>query len=157
MTETQVKQAPTIVGLPTSTSSSSGTSNMKRTRVLIVTIVLLGLLSIALLITVIVQATKTTANNDSKTEITDEIISAAAHQISAFDRNASSDLCTDFYSYACGTWQRTHPIQDEGVERTIIGDILLRRDNEIERLLTGPIVSSSARQWQYKIKVNDKQ
>ena len=115
------------------------------------------LLSIALIISLIVQARK----NDDKTTgndycLTEGCLSAASYQLRSMDQQASSNLCTDFYSYACGSWQRTHPILSFDVERTILGDILYRREFDIQRLLESPIIRSSPTSWEYKIKVNRK-
>ncbi|CAF5124842.1 unnamed protein product, partial [Rotaria magnacalcarata] len=123
------------------------------------TLIFLGVLSLALIITVIVQArnrAKYDNTNKNKNEndvcLTQGCISAATHQLRSIDSAVSSNLCKDFYTYACGGWQKTHPIQSFDVERTILGDIINRRDTEIERLLDSPIIRSDQRSWEYKVK-----
>ncbi|CAF1164814.1 unnamed protein product [Rotaria sordida] len=123
---------------------------------LIVAFVFLGLLSFSLLITVIVQARKNHEinheTNNNELCLTRGCISAATHQLRSIDNTVLSNLCTDFYTYACGNWIKTHPIQSFDVERTILGDIIDRRNFEIERLLDAPISRTNERSWEYKLK-----
>ncbi|CAF1196744.1 unnamed protein product [Rotaria sordida] len=123
---------------------------------LIVAFVFLGLLSFSLLITVIVQARKNHETNHETNNnelcLTRGCISAATHQLRSIDNTVLSNLCTDFYTYACGNWIKTHPIQSFDVERTILGDIIDRRNFEIERLLDAPISRTNERSWEYKLK-----
>ena len=69
------------------------------------------------------------------------------------DNGASANLCTDYYAYACGGWHRTHPMQSFDVERTIVSDMIGRRDAEIERLLNAPLSRAQKTSWEYKLKV----
>ncbi|CAF3666159.1 unnamed protein product [Rotaria sp. Silwood1] len=126
----------------------------------IIAFIFLGLLSFSLLITVIVQARKNNNNTNIDTSyvnnndlcLTRGCISASTHQLRSINSIASSNLCTDFYTYACDGWVKTHPIQSYDVERTILGDIINRRDFELERLLDAPILRTDERSWEYKIK-----
>ncbi|CAN7986478.1 unnamed protein product, partial [Ixodes hexagonus] len=43
--------------------------------------------------------------------------------------NTTEDPCTDFYTYACGNWQKTHPIPDDA---TLIGNFQLL-DAKVEK------------------------
>jgi hypothetical protein len=140
-------------------------SRITRAHLIITAFIFLGLLSLSLLITVIVQAQNPRQNDNTNSNdntnnnefcVTEGCISAAAYQLRSIDSTASSNLCTDFYTYACGGWQQTHPIQSHEVERTILEDILYQRSAEIERLLDAPISRSDPNSWEYKIKVCSK-
>ncbi|CAF0773808.1 unnamed protein product [Adineta steineri] len=136
-------------------------SRITRTHVIITAFIVLGLLSFSLLITAIVQAHNRGQNTNTNTDtvidkngscLTQGCISAANYQLRSIDSTASSSICTDFYKYACGGWKQTHFMQSNDVERTIIGDILNRRDADIERLLDAPIPQSNPQSWEYKLK-----
>lgn len=168
----------TFVGLERINQTRAFCSRVTRTQWAIVGFVVLSLFSLSLLITVIVQAKNTTSEKSSEpTTITTlstispmttssssnqsdieyclnrGCLSAATHQLRSIDPDAWPNRCTDFYQYACGNWQRSHPIQSFDVERTIIGDILDRRDWNIERLLNSPIIRNSETSWEWKLKV----
>jgi hypothetical protein len=130
-------------------------SRITSKHLLILGVTLLSLLSLGLLITVIIQAQKTNHNHTDSDDycLTEGCLSAATYQLNSLDRSASANLCTDFYTFACGGWQKTHPIQSFDVERTILGDIISQRDQDIERLLNAPISRLSPRSWEYKLKV----
>jgi hypothetical protein len=130
-------------------------NRITRTHLLIFGVIFLGLLSITLLITVIIQTQNHDNTHTNKDEycLTEGCLSAATYQLNSLDNTASSNLCTDFYTYACGGWQKTHLIQAFDVERTILGDIIDQRDMEIERLLNAPISRINPESWEYKLKV----
>ncbi|CAF3289761.1 unnamed protein product [Rotaria socialis] len=122
-------------------------------------LIFLGLLSTALLITVIVQATnhKKNNNDNGSSDVNQYCqnrgcLSAATHQLRSLDKAASADRCTDFYKYACGVWQQTHPIESFETERTVLGDIINRRNADIERLLDSPVSRGSPISWEWKVK-----
>ncbi|CAM4804314.1 unnamed protein product [Rotaria magnacalcarata] len=155
-----MRSIPEIIGLDEKgVVVNAGRNRTISGRVWFGTLIFLGVLSLALIITVIVQArnrAKYDNTNKNKNEndvcLTQGCISAATHQLRSIDSAVSSNLCKDFYTYACGGWQKTHPIQSFDVERTILGDIINRRDTEIERLLDSPIIRSDQRSWEYKVK-----
>ncbi|CAF3376068.1 unnamed protein product [Rotaria socialis] len=157
-----MRSIPEIIGLDEKgVVVNAGRNRTTSGRVFFGTFIFLGVLSLALLITVIVQARNNGKNdntnnnkNENKNEVclTQGCISAATHQLRSADSTVASNLCKDFYTYACGGWQKTHPIQSFDVERTILGDIIDRRDMEIERLLDSPIIRSNERSWEYKVK-----
>ncbi|CAM4941895.1 unnamed protein product [Rotaria socialis] len=157
-----MRSIPEIIGLDEKgVVVNAGRNRTTFQRVFFGTFIFLGVLSLALLITVIVQARNNGKNdntnnnkNENKNEVclTQGCISAATHQLRSADSTVASNLCKDFYTYACGGWQKTHPIQSFDVERTILGDIIDRRDMEIERLLDSPIIRSNERSWEYKVK-----
>lgn len=152
-----MRNLPTIVGLPADGAIRKNCSKLTRIHLLIIAVVLLSLLSVGLLVGLIVQRTKSSSSSSTDKItycLTDGCLSAASYQIRSMDKNASSTICTDFYSYACGGWQRTHPIQSFDVERTPLGDIINRRDADIERLLSEPIRRPNAVSWEYKLKVS---
>jgi len=148
-----MRSLPTIVGLQPDGKVCTFFNRITRTHLLII-----GLLSITLLVTIIIQThnhqqnDKTNINNDEYC-LTEGCLSAATYQLNSMDKTASSNLCTDFYTYACGGWKKTHPIQSFDVERTILGDIINQRDIELERLLNVPISRISPNSWEYKLKV----
>lgn len=152
----RMKNLPTIVGLPPDGNVQTMCNRITRVHLLIAAVVLLGILSLSLIITVGVQAHKSSSSSTDKKDycLSDGCLSAASYQLRSMDKNVSSKICTDFYSYACGGWERTHSIQAFDVERTILGDILNRRDAEIERLLSEPIARPLATSWEYKLKVS---
>jgi len=133
-------------------------NRITRTHLLIIGLIFFGLLSFTLLTTLIIQVQKPQQNDKTNTNndeycLTEGCLSAATYQLNSMDSTASSNLCTDFYTYACGGWQKTHPIQSFDVERTILGDIINQRDMDIERLLNAPISRISPSSWEYKLKV----
>ena len=144
---------PTIVGLPTEDNTRRCSTRIERGHVLILAFILLGLLSLSLLITAIVQRRHSSAVAKEDYCLTRGCLSAASYQLRSMDSGASANLCTDFYAYACGGWHRTHPIQSFDVERTILGDMNDRRDTEIERLLNAPSSRPEKTSWEYKLKV----
>lgn len=149
-----MRSLPTIVGLSEDGQVNTIRSRLTKKNLTIASTIFLALLSIGLLIGVIVQA-----NKKQQTDTVDNLcltpscVTAATHQVRSMNMTASSNLCTDFYTYACGGWQNTHPIKSFDVERTIIGDILDRRNMDIERLLEAPVSRSGENSWEYKIKV----
>ncbi|CAF2745203.1 unnamed protein product [Rotaria sp. Silwood2] len=163
-----MRSLPTIIGPQENGKIRTFLSHITSRHRIIIAFVFLGLLSLSLLIAVIVQArsngkndnnidtntisSTTTAMNKIEYCLTPGCISAAAHQLRSINSTASSNLCTDFYTYACGNWIKTHPIQSYDVERTILGDIIDHRDFEIERLLDAPIIRTNKRSWEYKLK-----
>lgn len=153
---TEAPTRPTIVGLPSTTSNAR--SRITRLHLLIIGIVVLGLLSLGLLVTVIVQAksSRETSSPETKNDycLNDGCLSAATYQLRSMNKNASASRCTDFYRYACGGWEEKHVILSSDVERTILGDVLNRRDADIERLLNSPISRMERDGWEYKLKVS---
>ncbi|CAF0801046.1 unnamed protein product [Adineta steineri] len=159
-----MRQLPQIIGLPADGKVNTFCRSITRARLITVGLVFLGLLSLSLLITVIVQAsnrkqndttntiTNTSDNNVDGYCLNRGCLSAATHQLRYMDNTVWDDRCTDFYQYACGTWQQTHPIQSFDVERTILGDINDRRDADIERLLNSPVSRLTAKSWEWKVK-----
>ncbi|CAF3418992.1 unnamed protein product [Rotaria sp. Silwood1] len=147
---------PTIVGLPQEVPADTFFSRINRRHLIGAALILLGLLSTALLITVIVQAKHRRQNNTNNVVnsycVNRGCLSAATHQLNFMDPTAFADRCTDFYKYACGGWQQTHPIQSFDTERTILNDIIARRDVDIERLLDSSISRGSQKSWERKVK-----
>ena len=170
----------TFVGLEPVNQVQSFCGRITRVQWIVVGFVLLSLLSLSLLIAVIVQARQhasekspnptinpsspspspslsSTTPSSNQTNIqyclNRGCLSAAAHQLRWIDSDAWANRCNDFYQYACGKWQRTHPIQSFDVERTVLGDILDQRDWDVERLLDSPIVRNDPDGWEWKLKV----
>ena len=151
-----MRSIPTIIGLGPDSKVGSFCSRLNRGHLTVAGLVFLALFSVALLITVIVQAKRGVKTTNATVEqycLTRGCLSAAAHQLRSMDVAASTGICTDFYTYACGNWQQTHPIQSFDVERTILNDIIDRRDEDIERLLDAPISRPDPKGWEWKVKV----
>ncbi|CAM4988346.1 unnamed protein product, partial [Rotaria socialis] len=118
-----MRSIPEIIGLDEKgVVVNAGRNRTTSGRVFFGTFIFLGVLSLALLITVIVQARNNgkydntnNNNNNNNNNNTNEIcltqgcISAATHQLRSADSTVASNLCKDFYTYACGGWQKTHP------------------------------------------------
>lgn len=160
MSDTKVerRQLPTIIGLPVNGRVNTFLGRITRTHLIIGGLILLGILSLSLLITVIVQGTKdrkqtTDTTSNSEFCLTRGCLAGASHQMRSMDKTAWNDRCTNFYQYACGTWEKTHPIQSFEVERTILGDLIERRDENIESLLDAPVSRPTAQSWEWKVKV----
>ncbi|CAF1521815.1 unnamed protein product [Adineta ricciae] len=159
MSDTKVErqQLPSIIGLPAKGQTNTFLGRITRAHLIIGGLILLGILSLSLLITVIVQAAthrKETTDTTSNSELclTRGCLAAASHQMRSIDKTAWNDRCTNFYQYACGTWEQSHPIQSFEVERTILGDLIERRNEDIERLLDAPVSRSTERSWEWKVK-----
>ena len=151
--EERVRVRTVFVGLPSIGNTSSVCHRITRPRLIAAGLICLGLLSLALLITVIVQARSGGKVDNAKATCLDRgCLSAVSHQLRFMDESAAPDRCKDFYQYACGRWQRTHPIESFEVERTILGDLSNRRDMEIESLLDSPIVRADPKSWEWKLK-----
>jgi hypothetical protein len=145
----------TIVGLDRIGKPTPFYDKITRKHLSIATIIF-GILSLSLLITVIVLVQNRRQKDNTNTDdlcLTQGCLSAAAYQLHSMDSTASSNLCTDFYTYACSGWRQTHSIQSFDVERTILGDIIDRRDIEMERLLDAPVSRPTPQSWEYKLKV----
>lgn len=98
----------------------------------------------------------TTNNNNSESDqycLSQGCLAGATHQMRFMNRTLFSDRCTDFYKYACGNWRQARPIQSYDPERTVLDDIITRRDGEIKRLLDSPVSRVSVSSWEWKIKV----
>ncbi|CAF3024909.1 unnamed protein product [Rotaria sp. Silwood2] len=145
-----MRSLPPIIGIKSDGPVGTFCSRINRRHLIGASLIFLGLLSTALLITVIVQAKNRGQSNEYC--INRGCLSASTHQLSFMDTTALADRCTDFYKYACGGWQQTHPIQYFDTERTILSDIIVRRDADIERLLNSPISRESEKSWEYKVK-----
>ena len=144
----------TFVGLGPPRNESSVCSQITRAHLIAAGLIFLSLLSVALLITVVVQARRGGKGDDAKAYCLDRgCLAAVSHQLRSVDESAAPERCKDFYKYACGRWQRTHPIESSEIERTILGDLTNRRDMEIESLLDSPITSPDSKSWEWKLKV----
>uniref|UniRef100_T1JLU6 Peptidase M13 N-terminal domain-containing protein n=1 Tax=Strigamia maritima TaxID=126957 RepID=T1JLU6_STRMM len=117
---------------------------------LITTIVLLTILSAALLIAVILQATSKTKESDVC--VTKECTVAAASLISSMDE--TQDPCTDFYSYVCGDYiHKTSELYDHFVERKKLLKLQVRELMELPNSPNDPSAVLKAR-LAYKICLN---
>ena len=108
----------------------------------------------SLFITAIVQRVTRQSNHDVNEYCLNRgCLSAATHQLRSMDNSTYANRCLDFYHYACGGWQQSHPIQAFHFERTILGDIIDQRNADIERLLNSPVSRLSPQSWEWKVKV----
>ena len=149
---------PTIIGLRPNEKLGAFCNCINRRHLIGVALMLLGLLSLSLLIAVIIQTANPEHNNNDNNDdqycLTQGCLSAATHQLRFIDSTVTStERCTDFYKYACSGWERTHSIQSFDTERTILGDMINRRDRDIERLLNSPIARLTLKSWERKVKV----
>lgn len=150
-----MRTLPTIIGLKPDGKIRTFCKRITRTQLITAALIFLSLLSISFFVIIILQAKNHGKNNNNIGEycLNRGCLSAATQQLRFMDTTVSTNRCIDFYHYACGSWQQTHPIQSSDAERTILGDIISQQDLDIERLLNSPVSRISIQSWEWKVKV----
>jgi len=151
-----MRNLPIIIGLSNDGKLISFYRRITRANLFNFALIFFGLLSTLLFFLLIIQNHKHhQTKHDKPTQycLTEECLLASNYQIELMNKSGRENRCRDFYNYACGRWEQTHPIESIAFERTIFSDMIDERNAHLYRLLNTPIEHHNSKSWEWKVKV----